>query len=263
VRVAAGVLVLVGLGLVGLALFLAPGQSAPAAQAQVNSNSVQDGRLLYIQNCASCHGAAGEGSSVAPPLTNAGPAALDFYMRTGRMPLARIGTPGYEQPPQLTQDQIAAILSYASGFSHGPQIPTVTTGADLSRGWQLYVNNCAACHGPAAAGGSVGAGVTAPALTGRDQLTIAEAMLVGPGAMPQFNFAQPDVNAITTYIESLNTPPAPGGFPIPGSGPVVEGVIAAVLGIATLIVISHWVARRGSLPETPTERQDAHGEDEA
>src|SRR3954463_7501247 len=150
-----------------------PGMGAPAAHAQVSGNAVEDGRLLYIQNCASCHGNAGEGSTqgntVIPPLTNAGPAGLDFYMRTGRMPLARLGLPSYEQPPTLTQDQIAAVIQYASAFSQGPQIPTVTNGADLSRGWQMYVNNCAACHGAAADGGSVGAGIAAPSLHGRGE----------------------------------------------------------------------------------------------
>jgi ubiquinol-cytochrome c reductase cytochrome c subunit len=256
VRVAAGLLVLVALGAVALALFLAPGLPAAAVHAQVSSNSVADGRLLYIQNCASCHGNTGEGSAIAPALTNAGPVTLDFYMRTGRMPLADPQTPEYEQPPKLSQDEIAAIIGYASAFSQGSQIPTVTTGADLSRGWQLYVNNCAACHGAAADGGSVGAGVQAPALTGRDPLTIAEAMIVGPGVMPQFAFTQHDQDAIVTYVESLNTPAAPGGFPLSGSGPVQEGVVAAVLGVAALIVVVKWVARRDKLPEEPTETQN-------
>ena len=172
-------------------------------------------------------------------------------MRTGRMPLANPSAPQYEQTPLLSPAQIAAIITYASSFSNGPQIPTVTTGADLSRGWNLYVNNCAACHGAAAQGGSVGAGINAPNLHGTDQLTIAEAMLVGPGAMPKFTFAQADQDAVVAYVESLNTPAAPGAFPLSGGGPFVEGAVAAVLGVAALIAITMWVARRDKLPETP------------
>src|SRR3954454_7120644 len=189
-------MVLVALCLAALGIFLAPGSAAPAVHAQTTNNSVEDGRLLYLQNCASCHGTVGEGTSIAPPLASAGPAGLDFYMRTGRMPLGRPGTPDTEQPRVLTDAQIAAITQYASGFSKGPQIPSVTTGADLSRGWQLYVNNCAACHGAAADGGSVGAGVMAPTLHDRDPTTVAEAVIIGPGAMPKFNFAQPDLDAL-------------------------------------------------------------------
>ena len=181
-------------------------------------------------------------------------------MRTGRMPLARLGTTGTGQTPVLSAEEIAAIIQYASSFSQGPQIPTVTTSADLSHGWNLYVNNCAACHGVAGGGGSVGAGIVAPPLTGRDPLTIAEAMIVGPGPMPQFSFSQADQDAIVAYVESLNTPAAPGAFPL-SDGPVVEGAVAAVLGVAALIAITMWVARRDSLPQTPTDFQDAHGED--
>jgi ubiquinol-cytochrome c reductase cytochrome c subunit len=237
-------LVFVALGAVALALLLAPGPMTPAANGQVSSTAVEDGRLLYLQNCASCHGNVGEGTSVAPPLASAGPAGLDFYMRTGRMPLAHPGAPSYEQPPQLSQDEIAAIIGYASAFSEGPQIPVVASSQDLSRGWQLYVNNCAACHGAAADGGSVGAGITAPNLHEKDSTTIAEAMLIGPGAMPRFAFEQSEQDAIVAYVQSLDTPAAPGGFPLSGSGPVVEGAIAAVLGVAALIFITKWVARR-------------------
>src|SRR4051794_15777268 len=250
-RVAGGLLVVCALGLSAAVLLLGPAGAAPAAHAQVSSDSIQDGRLLYIQNCASCHGNAGEGSAIAPPLATAGPAALDFYMRTGRMPLADPNTPAYEQAPLLSQDQIAAIIAYASQFSHGPQIPTVTTGADLSRGWQMYVNNCAACHGASADGGSVGAGVTAPALHDSDSTTIAEAMLIGPGPMPRFAFTQSDQDAIVAYVQSLDHPVAPGGFPLSGSGPVPEGMVAAVIGIGLLILISRWVARRDKLPDSP------------
>ena len=258
-RVAAGLLLLAALGLIGFGLLVAPGQLTPAAHAQVSSNAVEDGRLLYLQNCASCHGGSGEGSAVAPALASSGRAGLDFYMRTGRMPLGRVGTPAWEQPPLLNEDQIEAIIQYASQFSQGPEIPSVTTGADLSHGWELYVNNCAACHGAAGDGGSVGAGVTAPSLRNRDALTVAEAMVVGPGAMPRFDLPQDDLNAIASYVDSLNTPPAPGGFPLSGSGPVVEGALAAILGVAAMIAITRWVARRDRLPAD--EAHDEHADD--
>jgi ubiquinol-cytochrome c reductase cytochrome c subunit len=264
VRVTAGLLVLLALCIAAFVLIATPGAGAPAANAQVKGNAVEDGRLLYIQNCASCHGNAGEGSTQAdtlvPPLTKAGPAGLDFYMRTGRMPLAKLGLPAYEQPPTLTEAQIAAIIEYASTFSQGPAIPTVTDGTDLGRGWQMYVNNCAACHGAAADGGSVGPGVTAPALHGRDGTTIAEAMLIGPGAMPKFAFPQPDVDNIVSYIRSLDNAPAPGGFPLAGGGPVPEGLVAAIGGLGVLIVITRWVARREKLPEGENVE---HGKDTA
>ena len=277
-RVAIGVGLVAGLGLVlvGAALFVVlplgpPAQAADPASVQpsassapsasrapsaspaaVSDTAVEDGRLLYVQNCASCHGAAGQGSQVAPALTNSGSAALDFYMRTGRMPLGRIGTPAWEQPRRLSDAEIAAIIGYASGFSQGPAIPQVTTsGADLSRGWQLYINNCGACHGPSANGGSVGAGVTAPSLVGKDAQTIAEAMLVGPGPMPRFAFSEPDQTNVAGYIDSLATRPNPGGLPLAGTGPVPEGLVAGIVGVFALIWIARFVARNDRLRRPP------------
>jgi len=249
VRQAAGLLILLGLIASAIVIFSPAGPPAQPVRAQtsaptVGDTAVNDGRLLYIQNCAACHGAHGEGSPVAPALTDDGPAALDFYMRTGRMPLARLGTPSQDQTPNLTPAQIAAITVYTSGFSHGPQIPTVVADTSaVGRGWYLYINNCAACHGAAGAGGSVGAGVTAPALSRADALTVAEAMLIGPGAMPRFSFAPHDVNAIAGYVAHLQTEPPAGGVPVSGAGPVPEGLIAAVAGLAVLVVITKWIGR--------------------
>src|SRR4051794_41738278 len=99
---------------------------APAAHAQVSGNAVEDGRLLYIQNCASCHGNAGEGSTQAntqvPPLTNAGPAGLDFYMSARRQALAKHGLPTHEQPPTLPPGQSTAINQEAADVSSGPDV---------------------------------------------------------------------------------------------------------------------------------------------
>jgi ubiquinol-cytochrome c reductase cytochrome c subunit len=74
-------------------------------------------------------------------------------------------------------------------------------------------------------------------------------MLIGPGAMPKFQFAQPDVDNIVSYIHSLDNAPAPGGFPLTGSGPVPEGLVAAIAGLGVMIVITRWVARREKLPD--------------
>jgi ubiquinol-cytochrome c reductase cytochrome c subunit len=47
------------------------------------------GRTLYDTHCTSCHGVNGEGiADRGPPLLNEGPAAVDFVLRTGRMPMA-------------------------------------------------------------------------------------------------------------------------------------------------------------------------------
>ncbi len=104
VKALGGVVALVALGAASLLVLVSPapastpsapaGEPAPSASpALVSDARVEDGRLLYLQTCASCHGNAGEGTQYAPPVQNSGPAAHDFYLRTGRMPLGRLGSP--------------------------------------------------------------------------------------------------------------------------------------------------------------------------
>jgi ubiquinol-cytochrome c reductase cytochrome c subunit len=282
-RAVAGLLVLAVLTL-AVVLVVAQAFSAPAQASagssglaadpgQVSSAAVEDGRQLFLSDCASCHGTMGQGSSVAPSLQNAGPATVDFYLRTGRMPLGQLGVPSWQQERSpLDPAQIQAIESYVATIGSGPAIPNVVASAgDLHRGWELFINNCAACHSATGAGGSIGGNLSAPPLSRADAQTVAEAILIGPGAMPQFSFSQDDVNAIAAYVEYLHNTPTPGGLSMGGEGTVPEGLIAGVLGLGLLIVVTRWVVgRKGQIapaeqlaaPAAPAEPADANEPDE-
>ena len=55
--------------------------------------------------CASCHGVDGEGvEDRGPPLTDEGPAAVDFVLRTGRMPMAAPNMQATARPGPLQRD---------------------------------------------------------------------------------------------------------------------------------------------------------------
>ena len=56
-----------------------------------------DGRDLFLTSCASCHGAEGAGTDLGPSLEDAGAAAADFQLSTGRMPLADADGPDTPQ----------------------------------------------------------------------------------------------------------------------------------------------------------------------
>ena len=215
-----------------------PGQSGQVQR-------LQSGAELYIQNCASCHGQNGQGGPNGPSLVGVGPANLDFQMWTGRMPLAAPDAPGYRQQATLTDAQRNAIIAYAAEDFAGsePAIPQVVASSDLRRGWELYVNNCAACHGPGGAGGAIGAGNVAPALHRVDAVRLAEATIVGPGVMPSFVFSDEELAALAGYVAFLRDQPSPGGISLSGVGPVPEGFIAAVLGLGGLLVAARWVGR--------------------
>ena len=204
-----------------------------------------EGGQLFIQSCASCHRADGSGTEFGPAIQNAGEAAADFQLRTGRMPLADLNDQTRRKPPAFDEEQIAAIVDYVGSLGEGPGIPTVVPeGGDLVLGQQLFVSNCAACHGATANGGAAGVGALAPSLYAANSLDIAEAVITGPGEMPVFDFEQDELNAIARYLDYVQTEEAPGGADIGGIGPVPEGFIGWAVGMLTLGLVCYLVGSR-------------------
>lgn len=228
-----------------------PGDAAtPDAGPQVDDRTAS-GRTLYETGCASCHGTRGEGSDDAPPLVGVGDAAVDFMLRTGRMPAAFpqnqaaiAGTPKYGD------DERARIVAYVASLgtpaAQGPGIPDVDPGAgDLQRGRRLFLENCAACHGISATGDAVGEDAVAPSLRNLDATVIAEAPLVGPGVMPRFDdvLGPDDLDSIVRYVQSTESGQGAhaGGITMNDTGPVMEGLVALVLGLGAIIGIARVV----------------------
>jgi ubiquinol-cytochrome c reductase cytochrome c subunit len=120
----------------------------------------------------------------------------------------------------------------------------VTGGGDVHRGFELYNANCAACHAATGAGNAVGGGFFAVGLGRATDQQIAEAMIVGPGVMPNFSMNDADRQAIIAYVRYLRTAPTPGGAPIGGIGPVAEGFVAVVIGLSALVLVAVFVGRR-------------------
>jgi ubiquinol-cytochrome c reductase cytochrome c subunit len=237
---------LVLLGAVGAALALQVVSSMWAgAQSETASPEVSRGFDLFSTNCATCHGAGGEGvpgkgpSLVSPPV---GPAAIDFMLSTGRMPLAYPNDALVRGKPQFSQPEIDAIVAYLTSVrAGGPPIPTVTTAqGSLSLGQELFQGNCAACHGAAAEGGSVGGGQVAPSLDVATPTQIGEALRIGPGVMPKFGpeqLPQHEMDSLARYIVWLRADGDRGGLGIGRVGPVAEGFVAWVIGLGLLLVV--------------------------
>ena len=130
--------------------------------------------------------------------------------------------------------------------SHGSTVlPLVDNTGNLARGRTLFIENCSACHGATAQGGSVGYGWTAPSLDRATVTQVAQAIRIGPGVMPRFDehaLSDRDINDIVRYVNVLQTNvPNAGGLPLRGLGAVAEGLVAWVLGMGVLIVIIRLV----------------------
>ena len=264
-------------GIALLALLLAPATGAATArgaaraaaagaaaqQQPADSPALQArGRELYQNACASCHGPDPSGPSYYPTVPSlkdtGGAAAVDWAVRTGRMPWKDNKGPAIERgEPRFNDEDIRALAVYVGTRVGDAQIPDVDPArGDLQRGRDLYGQACAACHGMNGAGAALGGENIAVSLQDVEPLDVAEAIKIGPGQMPvgggladyEFGTAESrqEVDDIAAYVESLRTDPYNrGGAPIGGKGPVPEGFVAWVIGLGVLIVAARWIAGRG------------------
>ena len=226
--------------------------SATAETASQVTSMVSDGQKLFAANCASCHGIAAQGSSVAPSLISVGAASVDFQVGTGRMPAAASGPQAEQKPPQFTDEQTAALASYIATLGPGPAIPSseyLTGKGDVATGAELFRVNCAMCHNVAGAGGALTEGKYAPALSGVSAKHVYEAMVTGPQNMPVFNdlnITPEDKANIISYLSYLDKNPSPGGLDLGGLGPVSEGLFVWIFALGSVVAITVWLTAKSN-----------------
>lgn len=253
-------LIALGLALGACAYSAAPTPYRPPVD-QVPSES---GAVLYARDCAWCHGAEGRGTERGPNLDGEldGAAYTHFMLSSGRMPIDSPTTDAVRKPSPFTDQQIDQIVTYVETFGGtGPAVPIPDSSAgDESRGLELYLTNCSACHSSTGVGGALTRGREAPPLTNPDitPIQIAEAMAVGPGcsnddpdcglgsgAMPRFDFSQQEVDDIAAFISFLQTGQGDGGgWAIGRIGPVSEGAVAWLVGLGAMLVVGRWIGTR-------------------
>jgi ubiquinol-cytochrome c reductase cytochrome c subunit len=235
---------------IGLPLALAAqvGWSFRPAAGRAATEQEELGRQLYEASCTTCHGVDALGTAIGPSLEGVGDAAVDFYLSTGRMPLADPDEQPVRHAPAFTPEDIAAIVAYLHPTAAGgPEIPGVTAGGSLAAGQQLYLNNCTGCHGAGGAGDSVGGGQIAPTLDEATDVQTAEAVRVGPGEMPRFGertISAQELDAIVAYLLWMRDHGDDGGLSLGRAGAVAEGFVAMVIGLGLLIVVIRLTGSR-------------------
>ncbi|NYE20616.1 c-type cytochrome [Microbacterium immunditiarum] len=246
---------LIGIGLLITGGVYAGASAAMAATAEPSASStltVEDGKLLFQANCATCHGLSLEGTPNGPSLFGVGELSVEFQLATGRMPLQMQGPQAPQKAPQFTEDQIEAIAAYVQSTSPGPTYPDpeVLDGeGDIARGAELFRINCAMCHNVAAAGGALTEGKYAPALHTTSPLHMYAAMVTGPQNMPVFsdmNLSLEDKRDIISALIFLQQEESAGGFTLGSLGPVSEGLFIWIFGIGALIAITVWITAKSN-----------------
>jgi ubiquinol-cytochrome c reductase cytochrome c subunit len=245
----------------------ATARSAEPAAAQPppgRTGSPRTGQAIWKQDCAICHGTDGSGSFQGPDIRDSGTAAVDFMVRTGRMPApfrrpqisellsgpAAGDTP--RRPPQYSDAEIRRLVAYAGTLVSGPEVPPAPdlAAADLARGGDLYRTNCSACHQMVGSGGALAYGTNGPPLVRSTPVQVIEAMRTGPGSMPVFSpssVSDRDARDIARYVAYLRKPEDRGGANLWHLGPVPEGLVAWVFGIGGVILLCRWLGERDRL----------------
>jgi ubiquinol-cytochrome c reductase cytochrome c subunit len=233
-------------------------QTALAAD---QSQLVAQGQQLFDNHCITCHGSNLQGvEGRGPSLIGVGSAAAYFQLSTGRMPLARQEAQAVRKEPidefdpdtPTGRHNIDALDAFIQANGGGPQRPTLRgealSGSDPARGGELFRLNCASCHNFTGQGGALSSGKFAPPLARATEDQIYTAMLSGPQNMPHFSdrqLAPEEKRDIIAYIKSVaRNQNSPGGDALGGIGPVAEGLIAWIVGLAALIAVTLWLGAK-------------------
>jgi ubiquinol-cytochrome c reductase cytochrome c subunit len=227
------------------------GAQAPPAPNSVSTppapgGLVATGRALFGQGCSSCHGMNAQGvRGVAPSLHGVGELAADFYLRTGRMPLAGPGQEPRRAQPAYTEGQIRALVAYVGSFG-GPRIPVVhPERGDLAEGMRIFSTSCQGCHQIVGRGGIV-TGAYVPNLEQSTPRQVAQAMAIGPYVMPQFRgqYSQHQIDSIARYVLYTHHPDNAGGWALGNIGPIPEGMVTWFLAIVALLIAMRLIGER-------------------
>jgi len=227
--------------------------AAPITYSLPPSSDLSVGQQLFEANCSSCHGTDAYGTDRAPNLVGVGAATVDFWVSTGRMPLADSTIQPERKPPRFDRRQTLSIANYVASLAPpspaAPEIPNVNTaGANLADGNTLFVLNCAGCHTVTGAGDALADGYFAPSLHKASKTQVAEAMRTGPGNMPRFGpgtLSDRQTADIVAYVVgTIEHPVNRGGLGLGEIGPVAEGFVALLIGVGGIMLIAFWLGER-------------------
>jgi ubiquinol-cytochrome c reductase cytochrome c subunit len=225
-----------------------PGPGNPTQAFPASPEVLSRGSALYDESCSSCHalnlhGVPGRG----PALLGVGAGPVDFFLSTGGMPLPDPHQqPDIPQKPAFRPSDIRAIVAYVASFG-GPAAPTADPSrGELGTGYDQFTSNCAGCHQIVGRGGML-VGAWVPNLLHVNAQQIAEAVRMGPYAMPRYDYRQIDqhqLDSLARYVLYAQHPANLGGWGIYNIGPIPEGIVAWLLALAALVIVARLIGER-------------------
>lgn len=238
----------------GVYILIEPQRMTQAAVELVNAQVV-DGQIIYAENCAVCHNAAGEGIGANPALNTDGLKLMDYdtlykTIARGRYNTAMPAWSVTDGGPLNDAAINALIVMIQNGDWHdtqivvadlglAPRVPLSVTvpittlqaiaalpdGAALAKGVELYAANCIACHGASGEGSPLAPALNDPVIRAErtaDQL-IKMIGLGSPGTvMAGWNqrLSSEEIDALVTLIQRWDEIPL-DAIPQPPVQPII------------------------------------------
>ncbi len=222
---------------------------SPITYKEPSKSLISYGQEIFSETCESCHGPEAKGTNDGPDLQGLGAGTIDFWVSTGRMPLAFPTEQAAIRPAILSHREQLAISAYIASLAPGGiAIPDVDLGdTNESQGEFMFSEDCAACHTITGSGDALSNNIYAPSLHAATPTEIAEAIRSGPGDMPRFGpgtLSNQQVADVVRYVVYLQHPDDRGGFGLGGVGAVAEGFVAIVIGLGSIMLAGYWIGGR-------------------
>lgn len=149
--------------------------SATPVAAVADTSAYSAGQTLFAQNCTACHGARGEGSSIAPALNAPEVRQMDSETLQNIVTFGRPGTAmpawGTKAGGTLSAEEIGELVSLIRAGAWAPSAPYAVTDENFSgispQAVTLYSQNCAVCHGATGDGTGMAPPLNSPSLRAR------------------------------------------------------------------------------------------------
>lgn len=207
------------------------------AQDDLQNEYVTDASVIYIENCAVCHGIEGEGIGATPALNSAALQSMAYeelfkVIARGRYGTAMTGW--HEDEGGLYNDyqiqQLVALIRYADWTQIGelaasqglipPSLPIPSVdqemvaqiiemspeaGSEWAAGFQLYAGNCTICHGIEGEGSDLGVPLNTADIQSRDTaelIRIISEGVSGTAMVPWHNALTPEeISSIVEFLQ--------------------------------------------------------------